>query len=70
MGAGVGGWASLGTWLGLPRPDRGVGRDPGARGGTVQKAITGRGREGWRGQAEPHRGFPRLAQGHMHMTRT
>lgn len=46
---------------GLPRPDRGVGRGPGARGLTVQMVIAG----GWggvgKGRQSPTRGFPRLA---------
>lgn len=41
-----GGWALLVIWSSLPRPDRGVGRGPGAGGVTVQMVIRGWGREG------------------------
>lgn len=65
-----GGCVSLGIWLGLPRPDRAVGSDPGVGGVTVQMVITGWGRRVGKGRLSPTRGFPRLAQGHMNMTQT
>lgn len=65
-----GGCVSLGIWLGLPRPDRAVGSDPGVRGVTVQMVITGWGGRVGKGRQSPTQGFPRLAQGHMNMTQT